>query len=193
MQGTDSEDPLDEIVGQALVAMVENGVAAARVASFAESFRRKVAQALGRSPAKPAAPDLAQVVTVALQNAIASGHLQAGTAAQFVAGRSPPSAGSPASVGSSAETLTTSRPRFETVYVSVRGRRTSITLPPDLLEQARDLCPSRKQLRNTLQQLAEAAPSDGASRRRSQWVAARLLESLRSGSAHSTPQGSSMH
>jgi hypothetical protein len=133
---------------------------------------------------------------LALQNAVASGHLQPGPAAHAAShgpqhgAVAPPRGASPAAP---AQPTAGPKPRFETVYVSVRGRRTSLTLPPDLVEQARALCPSSKQLRVTLQQLAEAAPMDGTSRRRSQWVASRLLESLRAGAEQDAMPGHSVH
>ena len=71
MSVDEAEDPLDAIVGAALKAMADSGAPRARLGAFAASFREEVAEILGRKPPPAPAPDLLQLVTHAVRQALA--------------------------------------------------------------------------------------------------------------------------
>lgn len=141
-----SEDELDAIVGAALKAMVQSGAARAHLGAFAASFREEVAEILGRKPAKPEAPDLLELVTQAVRQAIADPGLLAG------ASRKAPGA--------------------RRVYVSVNGRPTSVTIAREALETLERSVGDRRKTKAIIQQLAQNAPADVPNR--SAWVQDRV-------------------
>lgn len=146
MSVDEAEDPLDAIVGAALKAMADSGAPRARLGAFAASFREEVAEILGRKPPPAPAPDLLQLVTHAVRQALAEpGFAPAATRAQ------------PA----------------KRIYVTVAGRATSVTLPMEALRQLDDVAGGRKQARAIIQQLADSAPGDVPNR--SGWIQERML------------------
>lgn len=145
MSVDETEDPLDAIVGAALKAMADSGAPRARLGAFAASFRGEVAEILGRKPEPAPAPDLLQLVTQAVRQALAEPGIAAAARPQ------------PA----------------KRIYVTVDGRATSVTLPVDALRQLDDVAGGRKQARAIIQQLADSAPDDVPNR--SGWIQERML------------------
>jgi hypothetical protein len=141
-----SEDQIDAIVGAALKAMVESGVGHARVGAFASSFRDEVAGILGAKQAKPAEPDLLQMVTQAVRLAMAD-----------------------SAPGASARKSQTA----ERIHVYVGGKRTSVTLLAEGLRKLDEAAGGRKAAKAIIQELAASAPADADNR--SAWIQERML------------------
>lgn len=148
MDNPEGEDQIDAIVGAALKAMVESGVNRARLGAFAANFRVEVAEILGRSPAKPAEPDLLTIVKQAVREVVAD-------PANAVAPRR-------------ARAKTAQR-----VYVTVNGKATSMTLSVESLASLDEISGARKKSKAIIQQLAESAPANVSNR--SRWVQERLV------------------
>jgi hypothetical protein len=143
-----SEDQIDAIVGAALKAMVESGVGHARVGAFASSFRDEVAGILRVKQAKPAEPDLLQMVTQAVRLAMADSSTAPGASAR------------------KSETA-------ERIHVYVGGKRTSVTLLAEGLRKLDEATGSRKEAKAIIQELAASAPADAGNR--SAWIQERML------------------
>jgi hypothetical protein len=159
------EDEIDAIVGAALKAMVESGAGRARLGAFAASFRDEVAGILGRTPEKPAEPDLLQLVTLAVRQALTDPALSATGGAAKPAARSEPA---------------------KRIYVSVAGKPTSVTLSADAYRQLEGAAGSRKQAKAIIQQLAGTAPQDAPNR--SGWVQERMLAFAGATAADASPR-----
>ena len=149
MSSESGEDEIDAIVGAALKAFVESGVARARLGAFALSFREEVAGILGRKPAKPAEPDLLQLVTQAVRTAMADPTI---VPRQAAAEKAEPA---------------------KRIYVTVGGKPTSVTLSAESLRKLDDAAGGRKQAKAVIQELAESAPANAGNR--SGWVQDRML------------------
>ena len=152
MDNQDSEEQIDAIVGAALKAMAESGAGRARLGSFAASFRGEVIEILGRKAAKPAEPDLLELVTQAVKSAIADPAINKTLATS--------KEGKPAKVKAS---------RF---YVVVAGKATSVTLTAESVAKLSELARDAKTTKAFIQQLAESAPANA---NRSRWVQENLL------------------
>lgn len=147
---SEQESKLNAIVGAALKGIVEAGADDEFVGAFAARHREKVAQQLGMSATpRSEAPDLLAIVGDAVRAALADAGLVKRTA------------------------------QSRRVYVTVAGRRTSLTLGRDLLarlEQAK----GSEEARLLVQQLANGAPSTP---NRSGWVEERLVAAMRAEAA----------
>lgn len=146
------EDEIDAIVGAALKAMVESGAGRARLGAFAVSFRDEVAGILGRKPEKPVEPDLLQLVTQAVKQAMADPAIAASRGVAKASARSEPA---------------------KRIYVSVAGKPTSVTLSAESYRQLEGAAGGHKQAKAIVQQLAGTAPQDVSNR--SGWVQERML------------------
>jgi hypothetical protein len=143
------EDQIDAIVGAALKAMVESGVGNARVGAFSSSFRDEVASILGVKQAKPAEPDILQLVTQAVRQAMTDPSIS-------------PRAVAPKKVEAA-----------KRVYVSVGGKPTSVTLSAESLRKLYEATGGRKEAKAIIQELAASAPADAGNR--SGWIQERML------------------
>lgn len=153
----DQEDVLDAIVGAALKGMVESGAGRANIGAFAASFRKEVTGILGQHP-KEEAPDLLQLVTQAVKEALAD----------------------PTNAPKRAKAKEPSK----RVYVMVNGQRTSLTISGELMDRLDATSGGRRQTKQLLQQLAQAAPQDTLNR--SGWVQSRAMATLESRPAITT-------
>lgn len=139
---------LDAIVGAAIKALAESGAADEFVGSFAASHRGKVARILGLAAPEPEqAPDLVAIVTKAVEDAMAKLAV-------------------PAKEGSRA-------PRARRVYVTVAGRKTSVTLAEASIDKLVASAGDRRKAMGVIQQLAARAPADVPNR--SKWVEQHML------------------
>lgn len=141
----EGEDELDAIVGAALKGMVSTGASSAKVGAFAASFRDEVATILGRKEAPPQAPDLLELVTQAVQNALGASGVQSRK-------RQAPA---------------------QRIYVECNGRATSVSVPADMLTKIDTVTGGRKQTVQALRDIARSAP--GGVENRSAWVRQRAL------------------
>jgi hypothetical protein len=143
MQKASGEDEIDAIVGAALKAMVESGAGRAHVGSFAASFREEVSEILGRKPKAPEAPDLLALVTQAVKTAMADPSIN--------------------------PVVRSTRKRGAVkMYVTVQGRRTSVSMPADLVTGLDEVTGGRRQTATLVEQLAQSAPHDVPNR--SRWI-----------------------
>jgi hypothetical protein len=139
---------LNEIVGAAIKALAESGAADEIVGSFAVSHRDKVARILGFSAPEPEQPtDLLALVRQAVEDAM--------TKASLV----------PSARGRG--------PKKIRIYVTVAGRKTSLTLSSVEVDRLVELIGDRRTAIELIQKLADSAPSDVVNR--SNWVELRML------------------
>jgi len=143
MEKVPGEDEVDAIVGAALKALVESGAARARIGAFAASFRDEVSSILGRKPIEPEAPDLLALVTQAVKTAIADPSINPAV-------------------------RSTRKPGAVKMYVTVQGRRTSVSMPADLVTGLDAVTGGRRQTATLVEQLAQSAPHDVPNR--SRWI-----------------------
>lgn len=141
-----SNTVVDTLVGTALKAMVESGVDATRIGSFAAQYRAQVTQILQLTQ-PPQEPDLLAIVTQAVKTAMATEapHRQ------------------------DAGKLNMNKQR---IYISVRGRRTSVCIAPQVIERVRAELPNRN-MRSLIEAVAQDVP-DGVENR-SDWISQRLM------------------
>ena len=137
---------LNAIVGAAIKAMAETGADDEVVGAFAASHRIKVAHILGQNETVPAAPDLVEIVTQAVANALNQNGL----------------------VSTPSRSLPTVR-RFN---VEVSGKRTSLTLSATAIAKLEQATGTRKAAKAVIQGFADSAPTDVPNR--SGWVEERL-------------------
>lgn len=136
------EETIDAIVGAALEGLLQRGVSGAHLGSFAASFRDSVSGILGHKKQEQEAPDLLELVTQAVKIAIADPSI--------------------------AQVRERKKPRAQKINVEVRGQRTSITVPLELMAKLDDVTGTRKETHALLRQLAEKVPADVENR--SAWV-----------------------
>lgn len=154
-----AEDQLDAIVGTALKAMVASGADSVTLGAFAASFRDEVAGILGLKPAKPPEPDLLQLVTHAVRQALVDQGIASASVQTQIAPRAEPA---------------------KRVYVTVAGKPTSVTLSAESLRKLEAFAGGRKQAKAIVQQLAGSAPVDAGNR--SAWIQERMLSVATAGS-----------
>lgn len=145
----DEQRKLNAVVGSAIRAMVDSGADDAFVGAFAASHRVQVSRILGYSEQPVEAPDLLALVTQAVEQALANG----GTSNKREHKRTK-----------------------QRVYVTVDGRRTSLTLRSDSIAKLIDSAGSAKKATVMIQSLATSAPSNVDNR--SEWVDERLAAML---------------
>lgn len=143
MEKVSGEDEIDAIVGAALKAMVESGAARARIGAFAVSFRDEVSDILGRKPKEPEAPDLLALVTSAVKSALQDPAINPAV-------------------------RSARKPSAIKLYVTVQGRRTSVSMPANLVTGLDAVTGGRKKTSALVEQLAQAAPQDVPNR--SRWI-----------------------
>ena len=137
---------VNEIVGEALKALVDSGVPVEFVGSFATTYPAKVAQIMG-SPGKPVASmDLEQLIQATV----------ARTVETVVAGR-------PRKLREHTVTK---------VNVTVHGKRTTVTLGKELLASLASVCGSPRKATEIVRRCAQDAPLNVENR--SAWMAEKL-------------------
>lgn len=127
----DNDAILDALVGAALKGLVAAGASPSAIGAFAASYRTEAAQVLGILPQPPEAPDLRQLVTDAVADAL----------------RATPQTGA-------------TRSRATKFHVLIAGQRTTITLRADLTEKIFAAKGSKTQAQQFVAQLAENTPPD---------------------------------
>ena len=147
-----SDDPqskqLNAIVGAALRGLVDSGASDEFVGSFAATHRVKIAELLGATAHAAQSPDLLDLVTQAVGEALAE-----------------------SGVGFKRRSMPATR-----IYVTVAGKRTSLTVSSELLQRLVQAKGGTTAARSAIQELATTAPP--GSENRSGWVSERLLALL---------------
>lgn len=154
-------DQLNTIVGAALKGMVQGGASDAQIGEFASNFRNQVAQVLGIVAAAPEPPDLLAIVSQAVEAAM--GRTQ--------------SVKSPRATAQKA-TSTKTKAR---IMVTVQGKRTSVTVDPEVLNQVKAWAGGKEPCLHLVQHLVDKVPATEPNR--SAWVQAQLKQMVM------TPQG----
>lgn len=155
---------LNALVGAALRGLVEAGASAEAIGAFATSYRLEAAQLLGIVEAPPEAPDLQSLVTQAVSQALAD-----------------------AGVGNRRRTK---KPTAQKFYVSIDGKKTSVTISRPTATQLIESKGGEDQARQIVQQLATSAPANV--KNRSKWIEERILSTL-SFAQSSTGAGQARH
>lgn len=155
---------LNALVGSALRGLVESGASAEAIGAFASSYRHEAAQIIGIEASPPKTPDLQSLVMEAVSQALAE-----------------------ANVGSRRKTA---KPTAQKFYVTVDGKRTSVSINSQTVTRLIDAKCSAPAAREQIQQLANAAPPSVDNR--SRWIEERILASL-SFTQTITPIGQSRH
>lgn len=141
----DQDAKLNAIVGAALRALVESGAEDHAVGAFAAAHRLKVAQILGMAAAAPAGPpELLGLIRQAVRAELE----QTGHAAG-------------------------AKPVAKRINVVVGGKRTSVTVDPEVFRQLAQTQGGQAKATATIRELAAQAPADAP--KRSGWVEARLV------------------
>lgn len=133
---------VDALVGAALRLLAQSGADDAALGAFAAQYRARVVDVLGQ-------PERAAAQEVDLRELVVSSvHLAL------------------------AEAGVVKRQKDKRVPVTVRGKRTTLTINPDVLARLQRMAGSRRAAVATLQDLANTAPADQENR--SAWVEQRI-------------------
>lgn len=148
----DKAAQLNAIVGAAIKAMAEAGVSPERLGSFAADFRVHVASVMGGEP-RSDEPDLLGLVKTAVREVIGETSSPTPQAQASLATESPPG--------------------VRRVYVSISGKRTSVSIPESVYETlAKTVGASPRVIKRRIEEVAREVPSEVDNR--SAWITERL-------------------
>lgn len=162
------QDKLDALVGAALKGLVEAEASSQAIGRFAASYRQEAAEILGLVESQPEAPDLQQLVTTAVAQALEDAGVVKGST------RARPKSRRPAPM--------------RRVYVSIQGKRTSLTIPAQDVERAAEQKGGEVEARQFIEALAQTIPAGVENR--SKWVRDHLALAL---AEPTTPANLSRH
>lgn len=162
------QDKLDALVGAALKGLVEAEASPHAIGRFAASYRQEAAEILGLVESQPQAPDLQQLVTTAVAQALEEAGVVKGATSTRAKNRRPAP--------------------MRRVYVSIQGKRTSLTIPAQDVERAAEQKGGEVEARQFIEALAQTIPPGVENR--SKWVRDHLALAL---AEPATPQNLSRH
>lgn len=156
MSADHSSQKLNAIVGAALRALALAGAEDEVLGAFAAEHRVKVAEILGISSQAPVTVDLQTIITNAVTEGVRQSHLALG-------------------LGGGLSHAKSAKGAVKRVYVTVAGKRTSLTVPNDLFERVATNLGGLKPAMKVIREYANQAP---ANKKRSSWTEQQLTSLL---------------